>query len=172
MSIITKSFLAFAVAGVLVLGWITLTTPQPQQVPQDHKPLGALSSPDIASPYLAWGGVRTWNQRTDGMNAASTTNCSIQAPAATSSIRVAGARYTTSTTTASTVQVYKAATPSTATTLLFGANIAANAQATIISSSTPDSFVIAPNHWVNVIMSGGTGTYSPTGTCFVQFVEA
>lgn len=122
--------------------------------------------------YIDVGGVVTETRRTDTLNTASTTICSLQAPAATSTLVLgSGVRLDVSSTTNMTVSVYKANLPSTATTLLFsGGAIGANAKATVTATTSTNNFVFSPNQWLNVIGSGGTGTYSPSGTCQAQFV--
>lgn len=135
------------------------------------QPAGAVSGPDISSRYLRWGGVATWASRTDSLIQASTTMCSIQAPAATSTLVLgSGIRLDVSSTTATVVRAFKSSLPATATTFLFGANVAANARATIVASTSADAFVFGPNEWLNVVASGGTGTFSPSGACQAQFV--
>lgn len=145
---------------------------QPHAAPTTTPSFGAVSSPDIPSPYFSFGGVRFDAVHTDAMYQASTTVCSLQSPAATSTLSEgSGVRFTVSSTTASTATVYKASFPTGNTTFLFADNIAAGAQSTIVATTTTNNFVIAPNQYINVIMSGGTGTFSPTGTCGMVFQE-
>ena len=149
----------------------------------DNKPgpvsviTGALSGPDISSPYLKWGaahGVRVWSEG-QGLKAATTTVCAIQSPAATSTLQSAGVKFDVSSTTASIITLAKATTAF-ATTTSIGTNyaIAANAQAFINASTSPSASaveVFAPNTWFVVGMAGGTGTFSPTGSCHATFEE-
>lgn len=128
--------------------------------------------PVINGPYIQYGGVTTYAARTDNLNQASTTACSLQSPAATSTLVLgsSGIRYEVSSTTAVTAKFYKAANPDTATTFLFGAALSANAKGTIVATTSADAFVFGPNQWFNVVQTGGTGTYSPSGACQAQFV--
>lgn len=155
-------------ASIVAVGFVLLLPKNSNGTPS----LGALAGPDIISPYLRWGGVATYAARVDTMNTASTTACSIQSPAATSTLELgSGANFTVSSTTATAVRVYKASYPATATTFLFGANIAANAQGAVVATTSTDDFVFAPSTWVNIVLSGGTGTFSPTGACQAKFVS-
>jgi len=101
---------------------------------------------------------------------ATTTICAIATPAATSSLEWFAVNETVSTTTASTITVYKGATPYANTTFLAGQNVAAGAQTTLMSSTTLDAFLLAPSQYIVIKQTGGTGTMSPTGTCSAEFV--
>lgn len=166
-----KTAVISAIVSVLVVtvGFTLNYKPTPTQ----SKPTaGSVSNPDISSPYFSFGGVRFDATHTDVLTQATTTVCSTLTPSATTTLSEgSGIRFVVSSTTASTVGVYKAAFQTGNTTFLFGDNIAAGAQATIVSTTTTNNFVIAPSQWVNVIMSGGTGTFSPTGTCGLVFQE-
>ncbi len=106
------------------------------------------------------------------LNTGTTTVCAIQAPTAgTSTIQMFSATFTTSSTTASTVTMAKAATAFATTTSLGSAAIAANAQATVVASTTAAT-IIAPGAWLVVGMAGGTGTFSPVGSCTASFLSA
>lgn len=140
---------------------------------------GALSGPDIASSYLKWGlgnGVRVYPTGR-ALSTATTTVCAIQSPNATSTLRWAGVRFDVSSTTASTITLAKSATAF-ATTTQIGETVAvaANAQAFVLATSTAaqviaQTTVFAPNQWFVVSMTGGTGTFSPTGACQATFEE-
>lgn len=107
--------------------------------------------------------------------AATTTPCAIQSPAATSTLVMASALFTVSSTTASTVTIAKAATAFATTTVLGNAiAVGANAQATIVATSTTanqlaQDFVFAPSQWVVIGMAGNIGTFSPSGQCSAFF---
>lgn len=151
-------------ALIVVTAGIALT----QKEPAAPQTVGSVSSPDISSPYFSYGGVRFDAGHTDNLIQASTTGaiCTFQtAPATTTLQEGSGVRLVVSTTTASTVRVYTDSIQGGTTTFLFGASVAANAQATVVATTTNNSFVIGPSQWINVIMTGGTGTFSPTGTC-------
>jgi len=134
---------------------------------QDGQTVGAISSPNIASSFLQWGGVTTWQYRTETLNSASTTVCSAQGPAATSTA-TAMVRLDVSSTSATIIQ-FGTGAHSNATTTRMGTNVAvaANAKATAFASTT----IVAPNGWVNVGLTGGTGTHSPSGACNFIFTQ-
>lgn len=141
----------------------------------DEEALGAVSSPDIPSPYFSFGGVRQWAARDNDLTQATTTVCAIQSPAATSTLDHADLSLVVSSTTASTVTFAKAATPYATSTFLGSAAVAANAQANIAVKATTTSnaiasnFVFGPSQWFVVGMQGGVGTFSPTGVCQVRW---
>jgi hypothetical protein len=171
MSTIIKITIALLVCLVLgFLGTRLLLTEQP---------LGAIAGPDIPSSYLKWGlghGVRVWANAVP-FTTATTTVCAIQSPAATSTLRSAGVRFTVSSTTASLVTLNKSTTAF-ATTTLIGEEMAvsANAQATIVATTTTaqdeaEVTTFGPNEWFVVGMEGGVGTFSPSGVCHATFEE-
>lgn len=100
--------------------------------------------------------------------AATTTPWALQSPSATSTLIAAWCRVDVSSTTASTLTIARAATPYATTTLLGRYGIAANAQATVVASSTPtagEATTFSPNTYLVVGMAGGIGTFSPSGSC-------
>lgn len=138
--------------------------------------LGSVSSPDIQSPYFSFGGVRHWGARTETLTSATTTICALQSPPATSTLEFASIQLTTSSTTASTVTIAKATTAFATTTLLGNGSISANAQGTIVASTTnsvnPSGLgVFSPNTYLVVGMAGGIGTFSPVGSCIATWVQ-
>jgi hypothetical protein len=139
--------------------------------------VGALAGPDIASKYVSWGGVRNWAQGANlNGDAASTTICVIQAPqVASSTLKYFGIRESTSSTTASTIAVYKSKSQWLATTLIAQGAAAANQNdVTLVATSTvldTTTATFAPSDWIVVRQTGGTGTMSPVGSCGAQFVQ-
>lgn len=170
-NIIVSAVAAFVVSLVAVWGF----APDAQVVTQTvEKQYGALSGPDIISPYLNWGGVRTWNYSM-AMNPASTT-CSFRSPASTSTLLFAGARVASSTLVAHDAEWGKAITAF-ATTTSFGEHrsIASGVQYTVLASTTINSqvdgtVVFAPNTYLNLKV-GAWSAASPVGNCYAQFVE-
>lgn len=162
-------------ALVVAMVWGTFKAPVTKVI---EKQFGALAGPDIPSPYLNWGGLRTWNARQE-LKTSTTTVCSIQAPASTSTLDHFAVRFTVGSTTAKTIYMAKGASMQASTTLLLAAGtLAANAQGTFVASTSPSTSddvdgtnVIPPNWWVNVSMAGGIGVDSPTGSCQAQFME-
>lgn len=146
------------------------------QVPSvSEEKVGAVASPDIPSPYLRFGtgyGVREWNYGS-GLGTATTTICSFKSPSSTSTLEFAAVKVDTSSTTASTLYVAKGADTNATTTNFVTRAIAANAQDMVIASSTDfttsENNIFAPNQYLNVGMSGGTGTFSPAGGCYATF---
>jgi hypothetical protein len=157
-----------AIAAVLLTAGVFVTgqhTGQPQA-------FGAISSPDIPSPYLSFGGVRRWAGHSESLNQATTTVCAIQAPAATSTLISGGIRLSVSSTTSSTITIAKASTATATTTIIATGSVGANAQATILAASSTYSAgaltdrIFAPNQYLVFNMSTTTGgTFSPSGVC-------
>lgn len=146
--------------------------------------VGAATSPDISSPYVSWGDLRHWAYRTISLNQATTTICAIQSPASTSTLSVnSSIQLTVSTSTASILTLAKATTAFATSTVLATSSVAANAQITTTAATTTIATdavtktltiadrIFAPNTWFVVGISGGTGTFSPTGTCEAEWVE-
>lgn len=147
-----------------------VTTHVPVQV--ESKSYGATGSPDIASPYFSYGDIRHWAGRTTALVQASSTICSIQAPAATSTWTGGSIRFTLASTSAVSVELARSTSPD-ATTTLIGTKFAIGASATpeIVASTTAsasgDPIIFGPNQWfvVKVMGSGNNAGSVPTGVC-------
>lgn len=160
------------VAAVVALGFLVVTNHL------QSKPVGAVASPDIMSPWFSYGGVRHWSGHSESLVSATTTVCAIQSPAATSTLLRASISFKVGSTTASTVDIAKATTAYATTTIIGGGALAANAQGTFNATTTPATgtslngpMVFAPSTYVVFGMEGGTGTFSPTGTCQAEWVQ-
>lgn len=136
---------------------------------------GALTGPDIASPYLRWGGVPLFHA-SEPMASATTTVCAFRGPASTSTLDKFTANFVVSSTSASTLTLALGAStdaqPSaTSSTVLplSASSISANAQAFVTSTTSSSAQVVGPNQWVLLSMKGGSGTFSPTGVCQARF---
>jgi hypothetical protein len=172
MDILKTAIVSLVICVLAFTGYAVATKPN-SDAPEK---LGALSSPDLPYPYFSFGGVRSWAGRTDSLTAATTTVCAIQSPAATSTLRFGSIRFGVSSTSATTVYIAKATTPYATTTALGQCALAANAQGTCLASTTPTvnvdpAQVFAPNTYLVVGMTGGVGTFSPTGTCEATWIE-
>ena len=147
---------------------LTLNNPAPQEEPV----FGALSGPDIPSPYLTVNGLATW-YGSMAMRSATTTVCAIQSPNVTSTLSFASANWDVSSTTASGLVMAKSATAFVTTTLLNDRlDIAANAKALLLATSTiaiEGQRTFAPSQWLVIGMQGGVGSFSPTGMCKAEF---
>lgn len=149
--------------------------------------LGAVSSPDINSPYFSFGGVRQWAGHTDTLNQASTTICSLQSPAATSTLRFADVKLTTGTTTAIALEMAKDTTPSATTTrlgyivlgsgdrvtLIAGVASTTSFSASGVSHTKDDSdLIFAPNTYLNVKYGAALGALNVlVGSCNAIWAE-
>lgn len=171
-----KKLLAGVVVVVLLI--LGVTFPRGNTV-IERITAGAVSSPDILSPYFSYGGVRHWAGK-QSMAQATSTFCAIQAPAATSTLIWATANFTTSSSSAQTVVIAKASTPYATTTLLGTLAIAANAQGLVVATTTNTNAtdwqygIIAPNAYITVGWSGALGggvNSAPVGTCAAGFRE-
>lgn len=161
MDIIKLAGVAIVTAIIVLVGGAWLN--------KSDAPLGAVASPLLISNYFGYGGMVEFRAKTDALNSASTTVCSLQSPAATSTLKDAAIRLSVSSTTASVVAFSKG-TGFSSSTLFQSYSVSANAQATVSLLATTttagaDNLTFAPNTYFNVTMSGGVGTFSPTGTC-------
>lgn len=160
---------------------------RPAQVQEIIKEItaGAVSSPDIISPYFSVGGARYWSAN-QTMQQATTTVCAIQSPAATSTLVAGTVSFTVSSTSASTVTVARQTQAFSTTTrdfnnaLIRTQSIAANARGSFQAATTSltalteaqANVVFGPSQWLLVTMAGGIGTFSPTGQCTALFQQA
>lgn len=166
----TKNAVIVGIAAlVIVLGGLYFLAPSTPTVVHDVPKVGALTGPDIPYPYLGVGGVRRY-PTIGPIYVASTTISTIQSPPATSTLQLgAGCRLAVSSSTASQIIFAKASQITATTTFLWGQNITAGAAAAVVASTSNDNFVFGPSQYLNISMSGGTGTFSPTGNCQATF---
>lgn len=192
-----KKIIAIGVAVLVVLGGIgfalsqsgtpTAKTPAPK--------VGAATSPDIASPYLQWGGVTHWAASAT-LRTGSTTLCTLVAPYGTSTLKYASIRLDTSTATAMSLDISKGTASGTPTLFsqgvqyqqttassssrfsgAIGIAVGANATAiTMVASSTGlgsalDTFGPAVPLNFNMDNGSGAGQLAPTGYCQAEWVS-
>lgn len=167
----SKNLVITALVGILVgstLLWVL--TPPKQTVKvldqQNNPVVGALTGPDIPYTYISVNGVEQFSYNS-GFTTSTTTPCSFQSPAATSTLDRFSAYFETGTTTAVGVTFSTGAAQQASTTALSGVlALAANAKGSFTASSSPEAnFIIAPSNWIQVNMKGGAGTVSPVGSC-------
>lgn len=143
------------------------------KVPTVPATFGAATSPDISSPYISFGNHPLWANHVTSLIQASSTVCSLQSPAATSTLISAGIQFTLASSSAVIVDLAKSASPA-ATTTKIGTTytVGASNQATIVASSTGsvagDATIFAPNTYFVVKMDGGVGSANnaPIGSCY------
>lgn len=142
---------------------------------QVEKPFGAVTGPDSYFDYVANNDLQRYGQ-TKPLTQATTTVCAIKGPAATSTLIFAGVNFVVSSSTASTVTFAKASTAFATTTSLSSTAVGAGAQGTIVFATSTTAttglntnFVFGPSTYFVVGMAGGTGTFSPTGSCSAEF---
>ncbi len=131
-----------------------------------ERTLGAAAGPDIISPYLRWGGVATYRSA-QAMNSATTTVCALRAPRATSTLEsfIAATEVSSTSAVLATLAlsgVNDEAPSASTTALVTFASVAANAKGLYTQAS---STVVNPGQWVVLTFKGGSGTFSPTGSC-------
>ena len=171
----TLKNIGIGAVGVLFAVVVALTMGH-TAVKEVNTAFGSATSPDIQSPYFSFGGVRQWAGSTDNLIQASTTICAIQSPAGTSTLEVGSIQLSVSSSTASTVTLAKSTVPNGSSTIFQSNSVSAGAQATITTLATTTSagvtnYTFAPNTYFVVSMGGGTGTYSPTGSCKAIWVQ-
>lgn len=159
------------VVGVILGCGATLAVYHP--TPTVQPKVGAISSPDIPSPYLSWGGVRSWAGHTDILANAST-SCSFQSPNATSSLDYASFTIGASTTANAIIIEMGVANDPNSTTTLIGTkySLAASNQVTVVASTsnaTGAGIVFAPNQYFNIKVGGVANGIG--GNCNVQWIQ-
>lgn len=178
---------------VVLLGGLVLGKPAP--APTVATPsFGALSGPDIPSPYLRWGDVLQWAAG-PATNATSSVLCAIQNTYGTSTILSAGIRVDTTGLGAQTFDIstsssasngfasstpaliYAGTLPVANATYRWMAGVLATTSSQIttlmpISTSNNSPYIIAPNEYlVFKIATGTPGTFASyvTGQCTARF---
>lgn len=134
---------------------------------------GALAGPDIASPYLKWGGVAEFNSA-QKMNTGTTTLCSIQNPyAGTSTLQSFAIQVNTGTSTSALIDLATSTdrvSTTTPTTLLQGQSVPANSRATFSYSPTSNTNIVKPGEFVLAkIQQTLSGGYTYNGNCTATF---
>lgn len=168
-----KNIIVACVAIVLTCG-VAFATLHTEKVEAPSTSLGAVSSPDIPSPYVSWGGVRNWAGHTDVLANASTT-CSIQSPAATSTLDYASISFVTASTSALQIE-FGSDTTGFATTTRIGnlLTLAASSQGTFVASTTNAAnspLIFAPNTYMNVKIGGGGVGTTAVGNCQAAWIQ-
>ena len=136
---------------------------------------GSVTGPDTYFPYVANNNSRVWTVR-QTFNSATTTPCSMRAPAATTTLAFAGWQITTGTSTAATIDLGTSTTAySTTTNLVAAKSIAASAQGYAYwrpAGGSTDNAKMSPSEWVVVKTAGaGLSGYTYKGTCTAVFQE-
>lgn len=146
---------------------------------RDGKPFGALAGPDIPYSYLNWGGARIEHRGTP-FAVATTSVCSLQSPAATSTLLAFMYSITTGTSTAAVVDVGTSTTPFATST----PNALIVAQRAIASGAQDSAYYIAttsvafasvlnlipPNTYLNMKTGAGLAGYTWGGSCGAEFL--
>ncbi len=169
----TLSILGVVVLAVIVAASFVVFNPKGTVLPT----FGALSGPDIPSPYLQWGGVQHWAGSTVNLVAGTSTPAAIQSPAATSTLQSVVCRFQPASTSAKVITIAKATTAFATTTKLGDCTLAAGAFGTCVGSSTSavnlDGIgVFGPNQYIVIGMQGGQGNgalEAPVGACEAEW---
>ncbi len=128
--------------------------------------VGSVSSPDISSPYISWGGLVRWAYETDVTNL-NDVACSFVSPSATSTLEGASINLSSIAST-TVVEIGYSSTGATATTTLLAGSytVASGSQVLVHTSTTSPAYTLAPNSRVNVKIGGA----SVAGTSATKFV--
>lgn len=170
--------LLITLSGLLIVGVIGWFQPSPTDkvIERITEKVGALTGPDITSPYLGVNGLRTWST---GKNMiASTTPCSIQnTSGGTTTLIWAGLSTRKATNSPLTWVIATSstafATSSALATLLIPAN---NIQTlAVTATSTTGKYQLAPNEWIvfgaDGKVGGGHNPPDLPGTCGAVLIE-
>jgi len=173
MKVNSLSILGVIVLAVIVAASFVVFSPKGTVLPS----FGAVSSPDIPSPYLQWAGIQHWGGSTVSLVAGTSTPAAIQSPAATSTLQSVVCRFQPASTSAKVITIAKATTPYATTTKLGDCTLAAGAFGTCVGSSTSavdlDGIgVFGPHQYIVVGMAGGQGNgalEAPVGACEAEW---
>lgn len=175
----TKNIVIAGLVAALLTGAIFVVM-NPAQDGRDgangQNGLGALSSPDVSSPYFSFGGVREWATSAEFKSASTT--CAVQSPAATTTLVSATARFDSIPDAASTWELGNATTAYATTTSLGKFALGSGAKGDLIATTSVTALTdgrVAPSTYINLKIATTTaGTYSgwtPVGRCNVVFRE-
>ncbi len=175
---------AILVAMVAIVGaFILQYGGSVQQVvnPPVNKSLGALAGPDIPSPYLNWGGIAQWGLAPKSLIQASSTICSLQSPAATSTLISASVTLNLASSTALedidfTQNLTPGATASTSRRFGSDLRIPISQGGTYLASTTDSTLTIfPPNTMLNIdmasILAGNHSGNVPVGFCQARWEQ-
>lgn len=160
----------------LFLGVIGILNDSKEVIKETTIQAGAVSSPDILSPYFSYGGVRHWAGK-QTLNTATTTPCAIQSPVATSTLSRVIFNVNVSTSTAATMTLATSSTAFATSTELFRFTIPANLTRTFqyVASTTDaqgQAQTIAPNTYLVFGAAGvASGGFTFGGSCSAVFTE-
>lgn len=105
------------------------------------------------------------------LTTATTTPCAILSPAATTTLAYFSYRDNVGTTTASVLTLATSTSAYATTSVIATYSYAANAQVTYSWDPGGNNGQVAPSTYVVVGLSGGVGTFSPSGTCSAEFTS-
>ena len=127
--------------------------------------LGALSSPDLASSYFSFGGVREWRYSAS-MSSTGSTTCNFLTPPGITTLVAATAYFSNIASTS--IPVIGWSQGGWATTTTIGSvQITGASSGTVVASSTASTFIVPGSTYISVKIPGGAiaGTTAPAGTC-------
>jgi hypothetical protein len=181
MNEIRNTVIGSIAATVLVLGIIFFARTEPPtiqvNVPQPEVPVGAVSGPEISSPYLIVNGVRT-EYRSMKFSTSSTTRCALQSPTDKASVLSLEGIVSSATTTDYTLHIAKSATQYATTTQIRQETVTSNSAVVFpTASSTQSSLsdtnrIFAAGEWLVVSTAGPTATAFDSGSCAATFSVA
>lgn len=166
VAIIALMICVIAILVVAIL-YVSESAPAPVVV---EKP-GAVSGPDLSSPYFAVNGLSTFYNHVP-MQVGTTTLCAMKSPAATSSVELAGFNISIGTSTAASIDIGYGTTPyATSTNLASAIAIGSGALGgSMFFPTAGNGSIVGPNTWLVVKTAGvGLGGYTYRGTCDAEF---
>ncbi len=160
-----------AVVALAISGFTSVK----EEAPVEITNLGALSSPDLPRD-ISIGGAKIRGSRVSPLQTSTTTVAAILSPVSTSTLVSAACRFSTSSTTASTITMAKDSDGNGSSTPLQSFSVSANAQADISLPATTttagmSNLTFGPSTYLTVTMAGNTGTFSPVGSCEAVWLQ-
>lgn len=162
MSKFITGFLGVLAGAALMLS-ITFITSQPAPQP------GAVSGPEINSPYLSVNGMATFYSSPLALRTATTTPCAILSPAATTTLESFTLNVTTGTSTAGLITIATSTTAYATTSLVTSKTIASGAQGTVNWHAGVDNGLVSPSTYVVAGVQGVAYGFTYIGTCSATF---
>jgi len=159
--------------------WITdkvdrLVELERQDAMKEVETFGAVSSPNIPSPYLEFGGITNWNARANSFNSASSTLKALESPKATSTLASLDLYVENASSSGMYIEITKAPAqpvtpgqPNATTTLISQYYVGGNTKTMIHASTTPLTNTEESNIQFDAQVSSSTSATSHTNDYIV-----
>lgn len=158
------------IAGVVVL--LAIVIGVYSKLPSAGVSLGALSGPDISSPYLGVNGLNTWYAHPN-LTGGTTTPCIIQSPNATTTFDTLSLQITVASSTQTVWRLATSTNPNATTSTIATFTLPSGSQGSFVVFGSSTSSIIPPNTYIAWGMEGAAPNDSTKllGTCGSQLIQ-